>query len=671
MLRSLIWKEWREQRAVALAGLCIAVVMPLLLLAGLAVGGADQRLEEVVTLLPIANWVLLWPFAAVATAAAALTPELRDARLGFLLSRPVPRRTILAIKFTVAALVAVAIIAAGQATAVGTALSFGVAWAGIPRTVYVNLTDENLLLTQGVVVFGLLCYALAAFLSLALRRAMQVVPVAALSAAALFAGNLLLWSNIDVVPLVGAHMTLWPASIAMFLIVATFGLFVRGELLRGTAHRRRVAVIGAFALLSWLALTGALAGWEMRPPSEDLVFGSLSGAPNGTVLAVAVARADRAASRTVGVVNHSGELEIIGRRLTTNPSLSADGRYLAYVGVAGRFGLRSNRQSLYVHDRLTGEERLLALISTTGPTGFDRPGVPLFSMDGRYVAANLHGQLVVADVDGERPSRTVGDGRDVAATQRCLLMGWDVTSGHVLQTCTSGVDRHVRWLDPDDGTELRRLAIEAGEKFVWALPRRTATLLVRSPVVRGGYVALDLATLSRQPLFAAGDAIERVEAGMTVDDDGAPADVVAYTKSLVGTLPERRQIRLRQLASGEDLLVAEHAASFIDLQLSPDGRRLFARMHGTEDGVAEVVVSQFVYDLDRGTSRQFHSEPVFWPGGWSAWMGGDRFAYLSDFPSRDVARSDRSLEQAALQGWSRKIRVVDFATGDEPVWPTH
>jgi len=669
MLRSLVWKEWREQRLVAKGGLFTAVIMPLLLLTGLAMSGADQRLEEVVTMLPIANWVLLWPLAAVATAAAAISPELRDARLAFLLSRPVPRRTIMTVKLTVAAVVAVAIIAAGQGMAAATAYLFDGVGTSAPELLDSNLSSMDPLLTHGVVAFAVLCFAMAALLSLVLRRAMQVVAVAALSAAALFGANLMLWWRIDYYPLVGAYMTLWPAALAAVLIVATFVLFERGELLRGVAHSRQVATVGVAVLLAWGGATTALAAWEMRAPSNELVFGSLAAAENGSALAVTVARADRAASQTVGIMDGEGNLELIDRRLTTNPALSPDGRYLAYVGMAGAWGLRSDALSLYVHDRQTGEERLLARISAAA---FDDPGMPVFSADSRYVAASIHGSLVIADVDGGRPFRAVERPRGAMGVWLCHLAGWDVTSGHVLDACNSGRSQDIRWIDPDDGTEIGRVVAE-GEPDEWFQtwpPRRMTTLLVRTPGVLQGWAVLDLATRSRAPLFESDDgSVDRVRVSSEITADGRWTGIVAYTKTLPGTAPERRQIRLRRLATGQDLLIGEHVSNYIDLELSPGGLRLLARVYVLGDGAAEHVVSQFAYDVDRGTSRELRREPVFGSSGPSAaWMGDGRLVYLADFPSRNVARSERTLADVALLGWSREIRVLDLVTDEEPIW---
>ncbi len=388
MLRSLLWKEWREQRAVAISGAVVAVLMPGLIFAGLGLAGATQRVQEVLTLLPIANWVLLWPLAALATAASAVTGELGDARLGFLLSRPVSRTRLLAVKLAIAAVVALAIIAAGQgvATAASWMLAEPVVEGVTPPPIDLDSMDR--LLVEGVVAFAALCFAFAAFLSLMLSRAIQVVPLAGILASAFFGANLLLWWRLDYLPVIDSRTTAWTVVLAAGLLAATFVSFRRGELLRGKAHVLRTLGMGAAVLILWLGATGAMAVYEMRPPGDDVLFDGLAVSPDGVTVATTVAREDRAASLTVGFIGASGDMRLVGQRLSRNPAFSPDGRYLAYVVMSNRLGLRSNTLSLYVHDIQTGEERALA--SLTGEY-FANAAVPVFSTDSRFVAVDFLG----------------------------------------------------------------------------------------------------------------------------------------------------------------------------------------------------------------------------------------------------------------------------------------
>ena len=61
MLRALIWKEYREQRPLVLAGLGLAVALPFLLMAGASTTRRGAGLAELSGMLPWILAVFCWP----------------------------------------------------------------------------------------------------------------------------------------------------------------------------------------------------------------------------------------------------------------------------------------------------------------------------------------------------------------------------------------------------------------------------------------------------------------------------------------------------------------------------------------------------------------------------------------------------------------------------------
>ena len=88
MVRALVWKEWREQRAVVLAGLLLAVALPPFLLAGMSLMGSRVDVTGLAQALPVVYAGLLWPLFAAAAGAGTIAAEVGNGTLGFLLSRP-------------------------------------------------------------------------------------------------------------------------------------------------------------------------------------------------------------------------------------------------------------------------------------------------------------------------------------------------------------------------------------------------------------------------------------------------------------------------------------------------------------------------------------------------------------------------------------------------------
>lgn len=104
MLKALIWKEWREQRSLVLAGVLVAVLLPLgvrLLFPG---NRAPVGAELALTVDAMLLWIFVLPAFAAAMGATATVADRLDGTRGFLLSRPVSRSLLFAVKLGVGAL---------------------------------------------------------------------------------------------------------------------------------------------------------------------------------------------------------------------------------------------------------------------------------------------------------------------------------------------------------------------------------------------------------------------------------------------------------------------------------------------------------------------------------------------------------------------------------------
>lgn len=107
-----------------------------------------------------------------------------------------------------------------------------------------------------------------------------------------------------------------------------------------------------------------------------------------------------------------------GNNLSLGPSISADGRYIAFFSYASNLvtGDTNGGRDVFVHDRQTGETKRVS-ISSTGSQGNAESYGPFISADGRYVTfASLADNLVAGDTNGH-PDVFVYD-RLMGETQR-------------------------------------------------------------------------------------------------------------------------------------------------------------------------------------------------------------------------------------------------------------
>ena len=92
-----------------------------------------------------------------------------------------------------------------------------------------------------------------------------------------------------------------------------------------------------------------------------------------------------------------------GNGTSDSPSISADGRYVAFRSSASDLvaGDTNGREDIFLFDRLTGTNRLVSLNQAGAGTGNDRSATPVISANGAVVAFRSLADDLVADDSNE------------------------------------------------------------------------------------------------------------------------------------------------------------------------------------------------------------------------------------------------------------------------------
>jgi Tol biopolymer transport system component len=120
----------------------------------------------------------------------------------------------------------------------------------------------------------------------------------------------------------------------------------------------------------------------------------VSGVTNGTTHIFVHDRQTGATTR-VSVASDGTE----GNSLSIRPSISADGRYVAFQSIATNLGCTNGTQHIFVHDRQTGQTTCVSVASdgTEGNSGSNNPSI---SANGRYVAFQSQANNLVSGDTG-------------------------------------------------------------------------------------------------------------------------------------------------------------------------------------------------------------------------------------------------------------------------------
>ncbi len=93
-----------------------------------------------------------------------------------------------------------------------------------------------------------------------------------------------------------------------------------------------------------------------------------------------------------------------GNGVSASPAISSDGRFVAFASLSTNLGAAGGNQQIYIHDRLTGANGTTSLVSKDSvPTaGNGNSSTPSVSGDGRFVAFISGGTNIVTGFSGQQ-----------------------------------------------------------------------------------------------------------------------------------------------------------------------------------------------------------------------------------------------------------------------------
>jgi Tol biopolymer transport system component len=197
-------------------------------------------------------------------------------------------------------------------------------------------------------------------------------------------------------------------------------------------ERKRInAVLTVAALALTLLIPTALplagtAAPRLEPqPSESLIGLNSTEATESGAPSVASVVQSPGTTTCVSVASNGAQ----GNRQSTAPSISADGRYVAFASLASNLvsGDTNNEPDIFVHDRETGQTNRVS-VASDGTQGNGGSYMPSISADGRYAAfKSSASNLVPGDTNGYEDI-FVHD-RETAQTERVSVAS-DGTQGN-------------------------------------------------------------------------------------------------------------------------------------------------------------------------------------------------------------------------------------------------
>jgi ABC-type transport system involved in multi-copper enzyme maturation permease subunit len=435
MTRALIWKEWRTQRSLVFAGLAIASVLPLFLMAGMAVTSPNHSFADLVSILSPLFMMFVWPVFAAAIAGSAFSADMSDDSLRFLLSRPVSRARVWLIKVGAA-------LAAFLAVVLGTVV-IGLVYARLtadgPRQlrflVAQQLGGDGALDPEVLIVlvpFAFL-FGCSVYCSTFAKR-----PLAAAVGGFLVAGAIVLIVGLVWMLLVPmspiSRDNFIATAVGIAVPVATIGIwaaafwaFWRGDIFGGGARRRALWPLVTVTMVVLLAGT-----WPaVAAGARSLV--SIAARHRGDLVlsdgAVIIAEETPSgySTRLTRVPVGGGAATILAPEDATLPVVSPGGEWIVYVAHGGYLGMAAGEHELRAMRRDGSEDHA---ISPKLEWPWSYRLVTLIAPDNDHVAHISYPAVLVSTISGEGRTTVFPTGPwDGAAdrVRRAEVIGWTAT----------------------------------------------------------------------------------------------------------------------------------------------------------------------------------------------------------------------------------------------------
>jgi len=113
---------------------------------------------------------------------------------------------------------------------------------------------------------------------------------------------------------------------------------------------------------------------------------------------------DRQTDQTTLVSQDNSVTPVPGNGASSTPAISSDGRFVAFASLSTNLGTAGGNQQIYIHDRLTGANGTTSLVSkdSAGTAGNGNSSTPSVSGDGRYVAFVSLATNIVTGFSGQQ-----------------------------------------------------------------------------------------------------------------------------------------------------------------------------------------------------------------------------------------------------------------------------
>ncbi len=409
MLRALAWKEYRQQRALMVTGIALAVTMPTgAVTLRLATGGANAAsLDDLVRELPAVFLFVALPLMTVACGSVTFASEPEGRTLHFLLSRPVAQRSLWLVKVAVAfaAVVLVAAVSLLTLWMTGTA-------ASAPRTtsgLFEMLQHANVAYFGPIELASLSALLFASSVLCSSLMTKSLTAAAAGLALAMTAAGMVLsaWAALSMSPRIEPQ---WFATellmISALLLLVSFLAFARTELFGagprgsrsfgpGPVYAAGGIVLSALVVVAPLAFASdSLSAATVRLTAHGL-------ATNGRYYATTGIDETGDTTQAWVLSSDGAGLRPIAGRHTSKPVFVAGSDWVVYRSRRGPFGALRLQTDLRVVHVGSGRDRLLLRDIPAEATFFFGGNTEMALQPDDRVGFVHDGTLTVARVDGQ------------------------------------------------------------------------------------------------------------------------------------------------------------------------------------------------------------------------------------------------------------------------------